>query len=92
MNTMLEKSQELRTSILRFGAQARAVIREVCTFEFLGLATMLLPALMASVGFFDNLFASSGTTTRNDPCGRTGDYGIICAHNEKGVVCTQIQD
>ena len=52
MNTMLEKTQELKTSILCFGAQTRAVVREVCTFEFLGLATMLLPALMASVGFF----------------------------------------
>ena len=52
MNTILEKTQELKTSILRLGAQTRAVVREVCTFEFLGLATMLLPALMASVGFF----------------------------------------
>ena len=52
MNTILEKTQELKTSILRLGASAREVIREVCTFEFLGLATMLLPALMASVGFF----------------------------------------
>ena len=52
MNTILEKTQELKTSILRFGASARAVVREVCTFEFLGLATMLLPALMASIGFF----------------------------------------
>ena len=52
MNTIREKTQELKTSILRFAASARAVVREVCTFEFLGLATMLLPALMASVGFF----------------------------------------
>ena len=52
MKTILEKASNMKTSILRFGAQARAVIREVCTFEFLGLATMLLPALMASVGFF----------------------------------------
>ena len=52
MNTICEKMQELKTSILRFGASARAVVREVCTFEFLGLSTMLLPALMASVGFF----------------------------------------
>ena len=36
--------------------------KKICTFEFLGLATMLLPALMASVIFryrwldvFDNL-------------------------------------
>ena len=36
----------------RFGAGARALIREVCTFEVLGLCTMLLPALMAGVGFF----------------------------------------
>ena len=52
MNTILEKTQELKSSILRIGASARTVVREVCTFEFLGLATMLLPALMASVGFF----------------------------------------
>ncbi len=52
MNTIREKAQELKSSILRFGASARAVVREVCTFEFLGLATMLLSALMASVGFF----------------------------------------
>jgi hypothetical protein len=52
MNTIREKTQELKTSILRFGASARAVIREVCTFEFLGLTTMLLPALMAGIGFF----------------------------------------
>ena len=36
----------------RFGAGARALIREVCTLEVLGLCTMLLPALMAGVGFF----------------------------------------
>ena len=52
MNSILEKVSNMKSSILRFGVQARAVIREVCTFEFLGLATMLLPALMASVGFF----------------------------------------
>ena len=52
MNTILEKTQELKTPILRFGASVRAVIREVCTFEFLGLTTMLLPALMAGIGFF----------------------------------------
>ena len=36
----------------RVGAGARALIHEVCTFELLGLCTMLLPALMAGVGFF----------------------------------------
>ena len=36
----------------RVGAGARALIREVCTFEVLGLCTMLLPALLAGVGFF----------------------------------------
>ena len=36
----------------RFGAGARTLICEVCTFEVLGLCTMLLPALMAGVGFF----------------------------------------
>lgn len=52
MNTIHEKANDMKTTIFRFVTQVRVVIREVCTFEFLGLATMLLPALMASVGFF----------------------------------------
>ena len=49
---MLERIQQVKESLCRFGVNVGTVARDVCTFEVLGLSTALLPALIASAGFF----------------------------------------
>ncbi len=49
---MFEKIRETGKTLCRFGIRAGTVARDVCTFEVLGLSTVLLPALIASAGFF----------------------------------------
>ncbi len=49
---MLGKIKQVTKAVCQFGARVGTIAKELCTFEVLGLSTVLLPALLASVGFF----------------------------------------
>jgi len=44
--------EEFKESVISIGSKVVAVVRDVSTFEFLGLCTVLLPSLITSAGFF----------------------------------------